>query len=367
VADDPAGALARATLGAYLRVRPGEPVTIETWSTALAWARALVVEARRMRTEPLLAVEDEEGFFRSLGSGGRVPTAPVGLAGFGGAYVYLPGPEAFPRLLGLRADDLRPALERHGASWRAAAVRSRLRAVRLGIATVTNPAAARYGVDVDAWREEVLRASLVPPNVLDRGARWLARRLSRARRATVRHPNGTSLRIDLRAGHYEEMTGCRSSPGEAIWCDVPTGRVGRGVRSPSVGGSWEANRPAYDRLGDTPVALGANFAFERGALAAVSFDRGGESFVSDYGVRPRRSLAVTGLSVGVNPYVHRAPEIGDLEDGTIGLHLAGTERTAGGTRRRAAFVSLLHGADLDLDETPVLVGGRPIRAKRRTG
>jgi len=360
------GALARSTLARYLGVRSGEPVTIEAWSQALPWARAFVVEARRLGSEPILAVEDEDGFFRSLSGGGPVPTAPRALAGFGGAYVYFPGPEAFPRLFGLGAEDLGTALERHRSAWRSAARASGVRAVSMTVATVTATAAARFGVNVDTWRSEVVGASLVPPDRLALAAAALARPLARARTATVRHPNGTRLQLDLRTGRWSEESGrpVRSAHRrDATWTTVPTGRLVLPVAPGSASGSWEANRPAYDRLGEPPVDVGARFTFQDGQLTEVTFDRGGEAFASTYAHARRRPDVVAGLSVGLNPRVARAPEIGDLGAGVLGLRLGGPR---GPGRRRggaAAYVSLLHGADVDLDGRPWLSAGRPVRGR----
>ena len=357
---EPAAALARSTLGDYLALRRGEPVTVEAWSSSLGWARPFVVDARRLGARPLLALEDEDAFFRSLEDGGRVPTAPRALAQLGGAYVYLPGPQAFPRLLGLRPQELRSALERHDGPWRAAARRSGLRGARLAIATVSTLAAARYGVDLDGWRDEVVRASMVPSSTLGRTARPLVRRLARARRATIRHGNGTSLELDLRPHRWSEATGRPVRPGATLWTDLPTGCLRIAVRPGSADGAWEANRPAYDRWGDTAVGLGARFLFESGRLREVSFDRGGEIFGTARDARRTLRPTVVELSVGLNPQVSRAPEVGELEIGTLGLALAaGTAGSPGS--RRWSFRSLLHGADVNLDGHPWLVGGRPAR------
>jgi hypothetical protein len=357
------GVLARSTLAQYLRVRRGEAVTIEAWTPAVPWARAFVVEARRLGLEPVLAIEDEEGFFRSLAEDGPVPTAPAALAGFGGAYVYFPGPEAFPRLFGLRAEDLGSALGRHGRAWKGAARLSGLRAVSMTVATVSATAAARFGVNVDGWRSEVVDASVVPPRRLAAAAAPLLRALRRAREVTVRHPNGTRLELRLRPGRWSVESGQpeavarrRDSP----WTVVPTGRLILPVLPGSACGTWEANRPAYDRLGEPPVSVGARFTFVDGRLDEVAFDRGGEAFASAYVRAKRRPDVVSGLSLGLNPRVVRAPEIGDLGAGALGLRFGGA-RLRSRPDASGPYVSLLHGADVDLDGRPWLVGGRPAR------
>jgi len=365
-AGPPELALARSTLARYLAVRPTDTVTIEAWSHALPWARAFVVEARRLGATPVLAVEDEEGFFGSLATGAPVPTSPSALAGLGGAYVYLPGPEAFPRLFGLGADDLGSALERHDEAWRTVARSSGLRAVSMTVATVTATAAARFGVNVDAWRSEVVDASLVPPQRLRAAAAGLTRPLLRARTAAIRHPNGTRLHVRLRPGRWFEETGRSRRPAlrqDTIWTTVPTGRLVVPVAAGSAVGSWEANRPTYDRLGEPPLSVGARFAFRAGRLTEVAFDRGGEGFASTYGRAGRRPTAVAALSVGLNPCVGRAPEVGDLASGAVGLWIGGPRGRTTRSGTSAAYVSVLHGADVELDGRPWLEGGHPVHGR----
>ena len=363
-------AVARATLGAYLRVRAGEAVTVEAWSSALDWARALVLEARRRDVEPILVVEDEDGFFRSLEGGGPVPTAPATLARLGGAYVYLSGPEAFPRAFGLEPEERRAVVARHGPAWRAAARGSGLRAVALAVAGVGPTAAARFGVGVDAWREEVVRASLVPPARLRATAGRLVRRLARARRLTVRHANGTRLELAVRPGRWlEEAAGedrgrHRFDP---VWSSVPTGRLTVPVAPGSANGRWEANRPHYDRWGESPVGDGGRFRFADGRLEEYAFDRGGEEFASLSAASRRAPGIVRALTVGLNPAVVRAPEVGDLSLGRLGLCFQ-LGRPQGRTGvLPGEFVSALHGAEVDLDGRPWLSDGQAVRARGGSG
>ncbi len=359
--------LARSTLGGYLPVRAGQTVVVESWTHALPWARAFVVEARRRGADPILALEDEDGYFRSLRAGGRVPTAPALLAPGGAAYVYLGGPEAFPRLLGLGPRDLTRALDRHGGAWGSTARSARLRGVRLAIAGVTPTAAARFGVDVEAWRAEVLAASLVPPHRLAATASRVLRRLARAATLSIRHENGSRLELPLRPGSWTEEAGRPTRAGhrsDAVWSPVPAGRVVVPVRPRRARGTWESNRPTYERFGETPVALGAQVDLREGRVASASFDRGGEEFVRSARRRGLRSIALTAVSVGLNPEVSRAPEIGEFAYGTLGLRFRFPDPAAGVRDPPHERTFLLQGAEADLDGEPWLVGGREVRPHR---
>ncbi len=360
-----ADALARLALGRYLAVRPGESVAIETWTHALPWALPFVLEARRRGSDPALLVEDEVTFFRSLATRGERPRgrAPVGPVPSADVYVYFGGPDDFPRLFGLPADDLEAIVLRHGGGWWRAARRSRLRAARMAIASATATAARRYGVDREAWQREILSASRATPDRLGpRGRRWL-RRLARARTLRIRHPNGTDLtaRISPRPAILEDGRVDRGDLAAGrFWTQIPTGLVAIPLRSGGTEGSWEANRPIYDRWSDPPVALGARFEFSQGRLRQFAFDRGGEPFAASYatgGVGRDRAGAVT---IGLNPGIEHAPELADIARGSVSL-LLGNDRALGGRNRTAfGYLSTLAGATVELDGGPWLEDGREV-------
>lgn len=354
--------LARVVLSEYLALGARETVTIETWSHGLPWARALVVEARRIGAEPLLAVEDEEAFFRTLAAVPRrvVPSVPPTLVASSDAYVYLGGPEEFPRLFGLPSDELRALVTWHSPAWRKAAQRARVRIARLSIAAATPTAAARYATDLEAWRDELLAASSIGPDRLAAAARSRVRRLARARHLRIRHANGTDLRAELLTGRYvvEDGRHARDLPDHSI--DVPTGRIVAFLRGGSTQGCWEANRPIFDRFAPTPVQLGARFQFARGRLREFSFDRGGESFAAAY-ARGGRGHDLPGAIVfGINPRIVRAPEVGDLAEGTVSLVLGGNRVFGGRNRASFSVTTTLAEADVDLDGRPWLIRGRPV-------
>jgi leucyl aminopeptidase (aminopeptidase T) len=354
--------LAREVLTEYLGLRSGETVTVEAWSHALPWARAFVVEARRLGADPLLAVEDEEAFFQSLATlpTRRLPSAPASLAVSSDAYVYFGGPEEFPRLFGIGPADLRAVLGRHDPAWRNAARTARMRVARLGISAATTPAAHRYGVDLDGWRSELIAASSVGPDRLARAAHPLLRRLARARRIRVRHANGTDVSAELVPGaiRVDDGRSARGPPRYSV--EVPTGRIVLPLRTRSAQGRWEANRALYDRYSDAPVQLGAQFRLARGALDEFSFDRGGEAFAIAYAAGGRRRDAVEALVVGLNPKISRAPETAELAAGTISLVLGGNLELGGRNRAPFSRISSLAGADVTLDDRPWISAGRPV-------
>lgn len=349
----PEDALARAVLDRYLAVRRGESVLIESWSHALPWARSFVVEARRRGARPSLTVEDEEAFFRSLGSSG----SSAGVFGAepalrGGAHVYFGGPEQFPRLLGLLPRDLERLRGRHDTAWWRAARRAGLRAVRIAVSDATETAAKRYGVGQKEWERELTRGSLVDPRSLElSGRRWL-RRLARSRRLRVTHPNGTDLVVE-RGGRAPTIDSGRPDPSVgSVWGRVPAGLLILPLDSRATEGTWETNRPAYDRFAEPPVALGGRFDFRAGRLTEFAFDRGGEQFAAaTTRAGPHRTRAIA-LTVGLNPAISQAPEVQELADGTVGLLLGDSAYRPAGTQPRFSFLAPLAGAAITLEPRP---------------
>jgi len=360
--------LARAVLGPCLAIRPKEVVTIETWSHALPWALALVREVRRRRAEPILVLEEEETFFQSLRfpKSPRVPLPSPALIGASDVYIYLPGPEAFPRLFGLGPLDLHTAVVRHSASWWSAARARRLRVARLSISSVTPTAADHFGIEIGAWQGEVFRASLFPPGQLHRKGVRLARCLEPARRIRIRHPNGTDLRLRLRPGRAVVEDGrvdVEDRREGHLATQIPSGLVAVRVDPKSAEGVWESNRQIYLRFQEPPVTVASRFVFRDGRLREYTFDRGGESFAAVYANAGRGRDLVSRLTFGLNPAVGFAAELEEIAAGTVTLWL-GDDRSRGSRHTVPfSFVSPLGGADVEVDGVRIWAGGRPVRRR----
>lgn len=358
-------------LGPCLGLRTGETVTIETWNHALPWARAFVLEARRRGCEPTLVVEDEEAFFRSLSStrGRRVPSAPSSLAEGSDAYVYFPGPEEFPRLLGLTNEELGAVVDRHGPAWWRAARRAGLRAARVVVASATPTAASRFRVDREAWERELLRASLIPPERLARAAARLVERLREGGKVRVHHPNGTDLTVQLGRSHpivEDGQVDRADRRAGRLWTQIPTGLVAVPLLPGEAEGLWESNRETYDRFSDSPVAAGARLRFSRGRLTEYSFDRGGSAFARAYARGGRGRELPGALTFGVNPATSHAPEADEIAAGTVGLLLGGNRSLGGRNDSRFTYLTTLAEASVELDGVPFLEAGEvvPVAVQR---
>ncbi len=351
--EGPAEALARAALDRALRVRRGERLIVESWSHALPWARAILVAAHRRGAIPTLLFRDEPAYFESLARVGASALASL----LGRArreaptVIRLDGPEAFPRLLGLPADDLDRLLRSEG--HRSSRGGPRSRTLRLRVADVTPTAAARLGVALEPWLEEVVRASGVEPARLAASGRGLSRALRPGREVRVRHPNGTDLVLALarRPGWVE--TGV---PGPGGTAELPSGRWVAPVAVGSARGELETNRASYDRFSSEPVALHGRLQFGEGRLRGFEGYRASQAFAAFVrsGKGRVRPLA---LEVGLNPEVRRAPEILDLAAGTVSLVVGDPLHRPTGRPPRLVFLASLAGADLSVDGRTVLTGG----------
>lgn len=353
----PAEALATAALDGALRVRRGERLVVESWNHALPWARALVVGAHRRGVTPTLLLRDEPAYFEALaGVGGfALASAWERERWQADAAVRLDGPEAFPRLLGLPTSQLDRLLRR-------TAPRSpRTRTLRLRISDVTAVAAARLGVDLDRWQEEVVRASEVDPRRLRSAGRRLSRLLHAGREIRISHTNGTDLSFQLsRRSSWVES----GVPAPGTTADLPAGRWVAPLAAGSATGEFETNRPAYDRYAEEPVALHGRLEFGDGRLRGFEEDRASQAFAAFVRTGKGRVRPLA-LSIGLNPEVRRAPELLDLAEGTLSLIVGDPAPSSKRRAPRFVFAASLADAALSVDGRFVGPPGPPAPRARR--
>ena len=357
----PADSLARQVLDRVLRLRRGRSLLVESWTHALPWARALIVGARQRGAPAILVIEDERAFFEALASSGRAFPRPfVGRLARPDATVRFDGPEAFPRLLALDRDRVDQMLPSGSPARRPRRGRAG-RTVRLRIADATPTAAQRFAVDLGRWQAELLRASLVDPQTLFAPGRRLTRSLGGARRLRIRHPNGTDLSLRLAAGP-RIWTG---APSDGPRSELPSGLWVARIASGTAAGTWEANRPSYDRLARSPVVSGARLRFVAGRLREFDCETGEEALAAF--VRSGRGrVRPVALTVGLNREVDRGPEIAALAAGTVSVWVGAPPPSGGAAGPRFSFVASLAGASLEPEGRPRIAEPLSPRGGRRT-
>jgi leucyl aminopeptidase (aminopeptidase T) len=355
--------LAKNVLSKTLGVRRGENVVIETWTESLPWAKPFVAEARRMDANPVLLYEDEELFWNALKAGegrhtGRVGSHEWAMLADASAYVFFFGPSEWPRLSEIPAKK-QAGVAAFNPEWYRRAKQAKIRGARMFLGRTSQLAADRWKLDLDAWREELARASLVSPTDLHRSGARIRDRLRNGKKVTVSHPNGTELsfllgkfpvqlddalidRADLKAGDNMAV--------------LPGGVVGQAIDHTSASGSLIGNHTTYPISG--PVT-GHVWKFDDGHLMEQSYESGGESIMKAYAKAPRAGrdrLAV--FSIGLNPEIHKSPQMEDQEVGAVYFSIGANNFRGGKNSSPFGAWMVLNGADVNIDGKPVVEGGR---------
>jgi leucyl aminopeptidase (aminopeptidase T) len=353
-------AVARALTGSALAVKRGEHVVVVTWNHTLAWATSCVAEVRRVGAHPVLLLEDEGAFWKSLD---LAPTARAwsGLAPplraalrHADALVYFPGPADRPRLHALPPHLQSPFL---GAEdeWLRRARGSRLRGVRCLLGYASDAQAEHWGVPGAMWRSQLIRGiTEVDYGVMRKSAARVARLLARGREVRVTAANGTDVRLRLRgrrpwvddgAVDAEDLRRGRNLSA------APGGSVVIAVDERSAEGTAVANRPSFLSPGRVE---GGQWEIEGGRLRNYWYTEGGDSFEREFATAPRGRETVALFALGVNPALAPSvPQAEDQEAGAVTLAIGGN--TLYGGRNRCRFLSWI-----TLGEATVAVDGTPL-------
>jgi leucyl aminopeptidase (aminopeptidase T) len=196
-------AVAKKVLTESLNVKPGESVTIETWTGGLPLAKSIVLEAKKMGAVPLVTYEDERNYVTG------VRTTPSNLLGKMGkhekallantdAYVFIPGPPIagyYPKITRKEFIDSTS----YNESWYEAAKQSRLRGARITSGYVGNELARLLGKERDEIVALQLRAALVNLEEIRSKAGRLLKRMVEGASVTV-SSEGAELTAKLAGG-----------------------------------------------------------------------------------------------------------------------------------------------------------------------
>lgn len=352
--------LAAHYLGAALNVRKGENVLIESWNHTLPIAAACVVEARRRGARPMLLLEDEAAFWRSLDT----VEAPARWSRAGehewaanartDAYVFFPGPADRPRFQAL-PEEVRRGLFASNQEWYRRQAKGKLRMVRSMLGYASDPQAQRWGVNGTTWRNQLIQGTLAPDGkALTADGRRAAAKLASGTELRITAPNGTDLTLrlrhrppevddgvldaaDLKAGHYTTV--------------APSGGVVVAVDERSASGIAIGNRPSFLRSGRVE---GGQWELADGHLTNYWFTEGQPAFDERYqkAGKGRDVLSIFGL--GLNPAIAPGtPQVEDQEAGAVSLAIGGNQEYGGSNR--SPFL-----AWIVIGEATVAVDGKPL-------
>jgi leucyl aminopeptidase (aminopeptidase T) len=355
--------LARQVLTVRLHLKPGENVTIESYPASLPWALGFVREARRLGARPLLHYEDErsywtaveEGAFDAIGQPGSHEWAALAKTD---VYVYFWGPEDGARLEALPEATFHK-LVAFNSKWYEVAQGSGVRGVRMGIARVTPGNARRWGVSVDAWKKEMVQASLLDPKTMVSDARKIERALERGQSARIRHANGTDLTLGL-AGRKAQVDLGWVTPASrrarfGTMASVPDGCIYVAVDESTADGTLVSNR--MSGLFGEPVREG-RWTFRGGRLVGQSYATGAAAVREAYAKGGKGRDRPGMLEVGLNPSVHLSPGFEEGERGAVTAFVGSNAMYGGKTRANFMAHLTVAGAELSIDGRTVVRGGR---------
>jgi leucyl aminopeptidase (aminopeptidase T) len=358
-----AAKLARNVLANTLRLRRGENVVIETWSEALPWAKPFVTEARRRGANPLMLYEDEEAFWTALREGHSRATGRVGGHEWAAldktaAYVFFFGPSEWPRF-----DDLTPkqqvGVAAYNPDWYRRAAKAKVRGARMYFGRTSQLAADRWKLNLQDWRDELLRASLVPPADLHRIGTRIGKRLKDGKHVEVSHSNGT--KVSFRLGKFpvqldDALVDASDLKAGNTMATIPGGVVGVAIDHTSAEGTVVGNHTTYPDQG--PVS-GARWNFVDGHLTDLSYESGGDPIKAAYAKAPRAGKdRLSYFSVGLNSEITKLPQMEDQELGAVTFQLGGNVFRGGKNASPFGTWLVVKGADVTIDGSPLLQGGQ---------
>jgi leucyl aminopeptidase (aminopeptidase T) len=219
--------------------------------------------------------------------------------------------------------------------------------------------AERWGLDLPAWQDELLRASLVPPADLHRLGTRIGGRLQKGKLVKVTHPNGTD--VSFRLGRFpiqldDALVDASDLKIGNNVATIPGGVVGVAIDHTSTEGTIAGNHTTYPDAG--PVT-GTRWTFADGHLTAQTYESGGKSIEKAYTKAPRAGRDRLGyFSIGLNPEITKLPQMEDQEVGAVLLQIGGNTFRGGKNASPFGAWTVVKGADVTIDGKPLVEGGR---------
>ena len=354
--------VAASVLRRSLGLHRGQTVVLDTSAHTLPVVEVFASEARRLGIRPSVMLATRSIFDprSSATPADQTAISPSEVASIKACdgYVFFP-PSIEDRD---RQDELtneyRRALAGRQREWSQLLQRESVPSVYLlgGDATVTS--ARRFDVDPKTWFRESLRASLVNPARMRKSSAHVARSLTRGRRILIQHPNGTHLELGL-AGRPPTVDDGMVSRQDLLdgrfGTTVPGGFLAIPLDERIAEGHFVSNRPARFRHGSIS---GLVWSFRDGRLERYLVKRGRSRFEKEYASAGPEKTRAAVLVIGLNPEIHDFPLAEDLEQGLVTLLIGHNDDYGGRVSGSFRQFAMIRGADLLVDERPVLSGGR---------
>jgi len=262
--------VASKVLGETLNVKPGESITIETWSTGLPLAKQIVKEARKLGAIPLLITEDEDAYLYGIKNAPREMIGKMGkheyaLLSGSDAYVFIPGPPVAMYNPMLTREEASIATAYNG-SWYEAAEKARLRGVRITMGYVGKEYAKALGRKREDIARSLLKSCLVDFEDLSSKGRAIAGKLRDGAQASISSSGGSKLDFTLKGDLVVEdgIVDERDLDERNNVSYMPAGMVQKDVDPASANGSVKIEQ-SMTRAG---LVSEATLTFEAGKLAS---------------------------------------------------------------------------------------------------
>jgi leucyl aminopeptidase (aminopeptidase T) len=345
-----------------IKLKRGENVIVETWAHGLELAREFVFQARAMGARPMMIMEDEPTFWRTLDNLDASKVMKVGAPEWAAlskaqAYVFLPGPADMPRAWAMGMGKYNGAFPDNG-EWYDRAKRHKIRAVRMLWGYTSPERAAAYGVDFGAWRDMVVRAALIKPKDIRLRGKALSKLIVKAREVHITAPNGTDLRLRLKG---------RKTPIDDGSVSLEDLKTGDNITQAPAGQLWVApdERFAQGVINfDRPTASvggwvkGIRWEFKDGKLVARSFEENAGAFERPFAANKGDKDRVGMLVFGLNPEIRPGYPQDPIAAGCVTLTLGYNDEVGGKNKTDFSFSATLASATVTLDGKPVVEGGR---------
>lgn len=356
--------LAKTVLGRSLGLKRGETVLIEAWSNSLPYAEAFQREARRLGVKPLVMFDSEPVFWETVDAGrskdlGAPSKSEWAALENADAYVYFWGPADRARMRQL-PPKVQDQITAYNDKWYQLTGKKGIRACRMEIALAEPANAQSYGVDLDAWRAELLASSVVDPTLMRRTGAKLKGVFDRGKRIHVTHPNGTDLTLGLKKGRTlrvdDALVDAADLKAKENIVTIPGGSAVVAVDETVADGTFKSNRPSrFDQM--RKRMFGGSWEFKGGRVVSHSAEEGSEEFAQFFQRGPKGKERPGLFEIGLNPMIRDAPTFEDQEAGAVSLYL-GRNKFYGGASSVDFFAYLvLRGATVEIDGKTVVRDG----------
>ncbi|HME18158.1 MAG TPA: hypothetical protein VKF15_00280 [Nitrososphaerales archaeon] len=321
--------VAKKVLTESIRLKPGETLTIETWTAGIPFAVEAAMEAKRIGAFPLVTLEDEKNYVKGVrlapkNSLGKMGKHEYGLLSNSDAYIFIPGPPLagyYPKITRKEFIDSTS----YNGSWYGAAKKSKLRGARLTAGYVGTDLARMLGKERDEVILHQLKAAQADFKKIRAKAGRLADVLRDGAKMTLSAGEGV-LSAKLK-GELEIQDGITSeedvAKGENM-SYVPGGYVAKDLDAKSVHGTVELS-PSITRFGLVEDAV---LTYSRGKFVSWTSKKSPQVLKALEKVLPEKARVPTYVIIGLNPrmkfgYAQDRFPAGSV---TVGVGIAGIVR-----------------------------------------